>query len=64
VEADNVAGSARLGAKQDEEVWREGKVNGWNKKVEELDGKYSWISHNAGFDFLDLAPPILHSNWF
>jgi hypothetical protein len=28
---------------------------------------YSWIgiSHNnAGFGFLDLAPSILHSNWF
>jgi hypothetical protein len=39
VEADNVAGGARLGAKQDEGVW-EGKVSSWNKKVEELDGKY------------------------
>jgi hypothetical protein len=36
VEADIVAGNARLGAKQDEEVW-EGKVSSWNKKVEELD---------------------------
>jgi hypothetical protein len=29
VEADIVAGNARLGAKQDEEVW-EGKVSSWN----------------------------------
>jgi hypothetical protein len=36
VEADIVAGNARLGAKKDEEVW-DGKVNRWNKKVEELD---------------------------
>jgi hypothetical protein len=39
VEADIVAGNARLGAKKDEEVW-EGKVSRWNKKVEELDEKY------------------------
>jgi hypothetical protein len=26
--------------------------------------KYGWIPHNAGFGFLDLAPSILHSNWF
>jgi hypothetical protein len=25
---------------------------------------YGWIPHNAGFGFLDLAPSILHSNWF
>jgi hypothetical protein len=36
VEAAIVAGNARLGAKQDEEVW-EGKVSSWNKKAEELD---------------------------
>jgi hypothetical protein len=36
VEADIVAGNARLGAKQDEEVC-DGKVRRWNKKVEELD---------------------------
>jgi hypothetical protein len=23
----------------------------------------SWIPHNAGFGFLDLAPSILRSNW-
>jgi hypothetical protein len=27
-------------------------------------GKYGWIPHNASFGFLDLAPSILHSNWF
>ena len=27
-------------------------------------GNYGWIPHNAGFGFLDLAPSILHSNWF
>ena len=26
--------------------------------------QYGWIPHNAGFGFLDLAPSILHSNWF
>jgi hypothetical protein len=26
--------------------------------------KYGWMPHNAGFGFLDLAPSILHSNWF
>jgi hypothetical protein len=25
---------------------------------------YGWIPHNAGFGVLDLAPSILHSNWF
>jgi hypothetical protein len=25
---------------------------------------YGWISHKTGFGFLDLAPSILHSNWF
>jgi hypothetical protein len=25
---------------------------------------YGWIPHNASFGFLDLAPSILHSNWF
>jgi hypothetical protein len=25
---------------------------------------YGWMPHNAGFGFLDLAPSILHSNWF
>jgi hypothetical protein len=25
---------------------------------------YGWIPHNAGFGFLDLAPSILHSDWF
>jgi hypothetical protein len=40
VEADIVAGNARLGAKQDEEVW-EGKVSSWNKKVEELDSMHA-----------------------
>jgi hypothetical protein len=25
---------------------------------------HGWIPHNAGFGFLDLAPSILHSNWF
>jgi hypothetical protein len=39
VEADIVAGNARLGAKQDEEVW-EGKVSKWNKKVKELDSMH------------------------
>jgi hypothetical protein len=28
------------------------------------DGNYGWIPHNASFGFLDLAPSILHSNWF
>jgi hypothetical protein len=27
-------------------------------------GLYGWIPNNAGFGFLDLAPSILHSNWF
>jgi hypothetical protein len=36
VEADGVAGNARLGAKKDEEVWDE-VVRRWNNKVEELD---------------------------
>jgi hypothetical protein len=40
VEADIVAGNARLTAKQDEEVW-EGKVSSWNKKVEELDSMHA-----------------------
>jgi hypothetical protein len=39
VEADIVAGNAKLGAKQDEEVW-EGKVSRGNKKVEELDSMH------------------------
>jgi hypothetical protein len=26
--------------------------------------RYGWMPHNAGFGFLDLAPSILHSNWF
>jgi hypothetical protein len=26
--------------------------------------QYGWMPHNAGFGFLDLAPSILHSNWF
>ena len=25
---------------------------------------YGWMPHNASFGFLDLAPSILHSNWF
>jgi hypothetical protein len=25
---------------------------------------YGWMPHNAIFGFLDLAPSILHSNWF
>jgi hypothetical protein len=29
-----------------------------------LGNSYGWIPHNAGFGFLDLAPSILHSNWF
>jgi hypothetical protein len=36
MEADVVAGKARLGAKQDEEVW-EGKVSSWNKSAQ-----YRW----------------------
>ena len=27
-------------------------------------GWYGRIPHNASFGFLDLAPSILHSNWF
>jgi hypothetical protein len=26
--------------------------------------RYGWIPHNASFGFLDLAPSILHSDWF
>jgi hypothetical protein len=36
VEADGVAGNARLGAKKDEEV-KDEEVRRWNNKVEELD---------------------------
>jgi hypothetical protein len=35
VEADGIAGDARLGAKKDEEVWDE-EVRRWNSTVEEL----------------------------
>ena len=36
-------------------------VNAFNAN---LTYRYSWIPHNAGFGFLDLAPSILHFNWF
>jgi hypothetical protein len=40
VEADGIAGDARLGAKKDEEVWDE-EVRRWNSKVEELDSMHA-----------------------
>ena len=39
------------------------KEQGWDYQEEVIEG-YGWIPHNAGFGFLDLAPSILHSNWF
>jgi len=40
VEADGIAGDARLGAKRDEEVWDE-EVSRWNSTVEELDSMHA-----------------------
>ena len=39
MEADGIAGDARLGAKRDEEVWDE-EVRKWNSTVEELDSMH------------------------
>ena len=35
-----------------------------NEKLEFIKFLYGWMPHNASFGFLDLAPSILHSNWF
>jgi hypothetical protein len=51
VEADIVAGNARLGAKKDEEVW-EGKVSRWNKKVEELEIACTCTMHGVANIYL------------
>jgi hypothetical protein len=34
------------------------------KSHKSITRRYGWIPHNASFGFLDLAPSILHSNWF
>jgi hypothetical protein len=40
-------------------------VNGMQRtKATSADIDYGWMPHNASFGFLDLAPSILHSNWF
>jgi hypothetical protein len=45
-------------------VWRPVTSYGKTKSSRSTKLLYGWMPHNASFDFLDLAPSILHSNWF